>query len=126
MPYIFHAYKRNTFRYNDGYRHLDDTTYIGVVKAVYGKSWYTSDDFDSSHNTSIEVKLPAAVISGETDPHVIKSRVFNILSEHFTLCCRCEHDCCGHYNGGPAWHTLKKLNRAGTKWHFLLVTSPNV
>lgn len=126
MPYIFNAYRRNSFRYVDGYRHLDDSTYLGKAKAIYGKSWYSSDHYDASHNTSIEVKIPLSVIDGETDERIIKNLVYNVLAEHFTISCRCEYDCCGHYNGGPAWHTLRKLNRSGTKWRFVLTTSPNV
>jgi hypothetical protein len=113
--HIIHAYKKLTHKYNPAWAHLDESEYMGFdLKIVYGKARY-SDDGES-------VKTIAYATASKP---VTKSQMYQMLHA-FDRSCRCEHDCCGHFNGGARYSGLKKVSRNGRKWAIPIIYSANV
>jgi hypothetical protein len=91
----FYGYRHTTARYRPGYRHLEEREFIGVFHELkVGANRYTSSeeygDADDLERV-IRIKAPRGV-SFEQIREVVRAR--------YTGGCRCEHDCCGHYQSG--------------------------
>ncbi len=111
--HIINAYKKLTHKYNPAWSELDDDEYMGFdLKVVYGKARY-SDDGES-------VKT---IAYATTSKPVTETQMYQMLHA-FDRSCRCEHDCCGHFNGGA--RTPKQLSRNGRKWAITLSYYANV
>lgn len=109
------AFKQVTNHYHAGYAHLNETKYMGFdVKCVFGKTIYSND---------YETKKTWVYLTASKP--VSKKCIAKMLHE-FDRCCRCEHDCCGHFNGGAYYHTLKQLSRNGRKFAVQLSYLMNV
>lgn len=121
MPYSFHAYRMTSSRYRASYKHLDTSEYMGFkIKAVFGKArWDIAKDgyihFDAGYSTTIEM----------TTSRPVTVKEMRAALHEFDRECGCEHDCCGCYNGGARWRTLRG-NRRGTRWTIQTHYSPNV
>jgi hypothetical protein len=88
MQYRFHGYRRTSHEYVDAYRHLDSREYIGEYAALkFGEVVYDNKYNDSAHQY-VTLKAP----KGATWQDVCES-----AQNHFAQHCRCEHDCCGHW-----------------------------
>ena len=111
---IIHAYKKLTHRYNPAWAHLDESEYMGFqVKAVFSKPVY-SDYLGESVKYNVYLTASKPVTQNE----------MHAMLHAFDRSCRCEHDCCGHFNGGA--FNLKRISRTGKKWQVELRLSANV
>ena len=87
---------RKTYRYNDAYSSLDDWEDIGTFRQLSIRT--LSKDAES-------VKTRALVsVQSKASVDDIKSAV----REMFRSACRCEHDCCGHFQSHAS-----RVRRAG-------------
>lgn len=77
--------RRLTHRYNVGWSHLDDIEYVGTARLV--SSHTKHNDGESQRVFSLLL-----VTSGE-DEQSIKDAIRDTMQSG----CRCEHDCCGHW-----------------------------
>ncbi|MEG1350508.1 MAG: hypothetical protein RSD49_20995 [Hafnia sp.] len=65
--------------------------YLGTVKLIKGKS-FTSDDGEMRSQIA-RIRLPASI-------KIDRRNLINGIRHLFERQCNCEHDCCGHFNGG--------------------------
>ncbi len=127
MPIKHHAYKRLTARYKASYEHLNDHQYLGwsFKEVSNGKQyWDTNRDgeveFDAGYTRYLRITTSRPVTEEE-----LCSTLYVYRSE-----CACEHDCCGHYNGGARHHEVRPLTRlrGGKSRHWMVPVhySPNL
>lgn len=89
-PEPFSLSTRITHRYNVGWSHLDKWHDMGTARVVdMGKRRESEETYRQTQ--IIEVKAP-----GYRPRNIMRA-----LRETLSFGCRCEHDCCGHYFGGP-------------------------
>ena len=109
MTKIQHAYKRTSSRYKASYEHLNDHEYLGFSfkEVTSGKvHWDVSRrtgevEFDAGYTRHLRLTTSRPVT-----PDEMRSALYIYQKE-----CACEHDCCGHYNGGARSHLLKPVGR---------------
>jgi hypothetical protein len=110
-PDPFSLSMRLTYGYNSGWSHLDKWHDMGSARIVdLGKH---REDFDSFRQVQI-VQVDA--------PGYRPRNVMRALRETMSFGCRCEHDCCGHFFGGPA--RIRPL--AGNRYAVLMSGHRNV
>ena len=91
--------------YRAAYDHLNSHTFVGKAKVL--APVVLEDDY---YKTYIKRTL-------RLDPQTAKQptpTLRSALSSHFARECRCEHDCCGHFNGGL--YRMRKHGRNVTVW----------
>lgn len=114
MAERFHAQIRLTHRYSAGWADMDDYEFPGfTVKVVRGR-FDQGADFDSTQTTAIEITASRPVTERE---------IAGALRSQYSYGCRCEHDCCGHLNGGPS--RIQKTSKNGRRWTAILSYTPN-
>lgn len=91
---LFHT----TGKYRVSYDYLNDHEYLGQAKVLAARNKSESDDGTS-------VQFTQRVVAGSwfdaSNPKHVE-RVARSIAYSFSRDCRCEHDCCGCWNGG-AW-----------------------
>lgn len=114
MAERFNAQVRLTYKYNDAWAELDEYEFPGfTVKVVYGR-FEKGEDFDSTQTTAIEITASRPVTRKE---------ITDTLRAQYRQACRCEHDCCGHLNGGP--YMIRRASKNGRHWTAILSYTPN-
>lgn len=122
MARLMYAYRRTSNRYAPGWAHLDGEEYMGFsIKVVYGKAQW---DTDKNGFTPYDAGFKRWVYLTASKP-VTRDEMLDTLHK-FNKGCRCEHDCCGCFNGGAYSHTLKRIGRNGRRWAVILSYSPNL
>lgn len=102
MAYRFNAHTTKG-PYRRAYSRLNEQVYHGFTcKVVVGKYLYTDDGY-------------GAVVYVTTSKPVTADVLKQVVAHEFQKECTCEHDCCGHANGGVTTHKVKG-NRRGTRW----------
>lgn len=110
-PPPFHLSKRLTYHYTTGWDHLDKWHEMGTARIIReGKR--REEDESMRVLQIVEVKA-----EGYRPANIIHA-----LRDAMSFGCRCEHDCCGHFFGGPA--RIRKLR--GNRYAVLLTASRNV
>lgn len=88
MAQQVHLYTANTSRRGD------NSTFIGTVKVVKGKTVQRDEDCDARVVTLHFIRMPVALRKmGPT-------QLWNALGDHYNQRCSHEFDCCGCYFGG--------------------------
>jgi len=87
MPERFIGYKRLTFKYSEGYKHLDRSEYLGTFKVLGGERLRWSDDGES-RDRRLTVVAPRGVAPRDA---------VAAIEDAMSYGCQCEHDCCGHW-----------------------------
>lgn len=80
MPYKAHLYTSDS-----------SESFIGTVKAIHGGS--RMDDDGECQVIVTHIRLPASFKAS-------RLTLRRSLADYFRHTCHCEHDCCGHFNGG--------------------------
>lgn len=80
--------KRLTHKYAFGWAGLDESEQIGTAREVLSKPRKNHGD------TATAFKL--LLVNSTADAKDIKQAIYDSLSSG----CRCEHDCCGHWQHG--------------------------
>lgn len=96
MAHKVHLYTTNTSRRGD------NSTYIGAVKVVKGKTVQRDDDCDGRIVTLHFVRVPVDLRKMGT------TQLWNALDDQYSQRCSHEFDCCGCYFGGVS--EVKWLN----------------
>jgi hypothetical protein len=110
---IIQAERKLTNRYNAGWSDLDETQPMGfTLKTVRGATKY-DDNYERS-TTYLHV----------TASRPISYRELRATLHHFSRGCRCEHDCCSHWNGGAG--VPVQVSKNGRKWAIPLHYSMNI
>lgn len=108
-----HAYKKLTNRYNAAWAHLDEEESLDFsMEVFYGKTRYDSDGERKKVVAHVTVSRPI------TREELVQSL------HYFTTQCRCEHDCCGHWNGGAS--SPRQVTKDGIRWAIPLHYAMNV
>ena len=128
MATTHHAYKQLTSRYRASYEHLNDHQYLGwsFREVSNGKQYWDVSrrtgevEFDAGYTRYLRLTTSRPVT-----PEELKSVLYVYQSE-----CACEHDCCGHYNGGAHTSQLKPVGRLwggkARRWIVPVHYSPNL
>lgn len=98
--YKFSGYRRTTFKYSDAYKDLDGSEYVGEFRLLsFSKERYLGKYGDSGEQY-LRVKAP----KGAT-----KDDVRQVADDFLSYHCRCEHDCCGHWQRsiGKVYHSKR-------------------
>jgi hypothetical protein len=77
--------KRLTHKYANGWDYLDEFDDIGTARALGQKT--TREDGES------KTTLGLFLVSSKESPEDVKRSLYDTLGHS----CRCEHDCCGHW-----------------------------
>lgn len=88
MAYVFSGYRRTTFKYSDAYKDLDNSEYVGEFRLLNSSEERYLGKYGDSAEQYLRLKAP----KGAT-----KNDVREVAHDHFSYHCRCEHDCCGHW-----------------------------
>ncbi len=87
---------RKTFKYNDAYSQLDEWEEIGTVRQLNIRTISKDEESAKAHAlVSVQSKASAEDIK-------------SALRDMFRRACRCEHDCCGHFQSYAS-----RVRRAG-------------
>lgn len=100
--YKFYAFKRLTFDYSEGWNGLDESEDVGecgILKTT-PKKWYSADGY----TYLLTIKTPAGLSKKSSN-----GTLHNIVQYSLGYSCRCEHDCCGHFQHNLIW--VKKSKR---------------
>ena len=82
-----HMYKKVTRRYSAGWSHLDDDVYVGSLRVLKTTPYQYSEE-GVSFTRLITVKVLTSTSRDDLEIGI---------HDTFSHGCRCEHDCCGHY-----------------------------
>lgn len=82
-----HAYRRNSHKYNDSYRHLDSETFVATVKLTPPRVTVEGNGYDEGESYVQYGRIPANVNKG-----ALLKALKDTLSKHG---CSHEYDCCG-------------------------------
>lgn len=116
MPNTFHGYIEGDGPYNRAYRGLNPQEYVGEFRVLsHSKRQYTNDE-DGSYRYVIRIKAP----KGAT-----REQVQGVVWNEFDHSCRCEHDCCGHYQRRTG-RIFRPANRAKGEWIVPINAYPNI
>lgn len=114
MAERFNAQVRLTYKYNDAWAELDHYEFPDfTVKVVRGR-FDQGTDFDDTQTTAIEITASRPATRKE---------ITDTLRAQYRQLCRCEHDCCGHLNGGPS--RIQQASKNGRRWTAILAYTPN-
>lgn len=127
MATTHHAYRRLTSRYKASYEHMNEHEYLGwsFREVSNGKQYWDTNrrgevEYDAGYTRYLRLKTSRPVT-----PDELKSALYIYQRE-----CSCEHDCCGHYNGGAYGHKLKPVGRLrggkARRWIVPVHYSPNL
>ncbi len=109
----FHAERMITSRYVASYKHLDESEDLGFTfKVVFGKTILSTNrhgevEFDSGYTQYAYI----------TTSRPVTKKELKQAMHCFDRQCACEHDCCGHYNGGAWTHKLRAKGRQKARFH---------
>ncbi len=78
-------HKRTTHKYASGWSHLDESEHIGTARCLGQKT--------TKQDGWTKTSLGLFLVSSKHDSEEVKQALRDSLSHH----CRCEHDCCGHW-----------------------------
>lgn len=97
MPQTFELF-RTTGSFRVAYDHLNEHEQLGEAKAL-GKR----NEGGSSDGTG-EWFTQRVIVGKWFDPsnETMVKEVTRSLARLYRVECRCEHDCCGHFNGGAS------------------------
>lgn len=128
MAKIHHAYRQTSSRYKASYEHLNDHEYLGFSfkEVSSGKVYWDANkrtgevEFDAGYTRHLRLTTSRPVTLDE-----LRSVLYIYQKE-----CACEHDCCGHYNGGAYGHLLKPIGRLhdgkARRWIIPVHYTPNL
>lgn len=104
-----HIYARLTHKYRAGWSHLDRHEYVFDLKLTPHKLVNRTDDGDLDHilygRISAKQRAQAKVVWEKLprqDRPKFKHWLRDAIGSEFDSGCRCEHDCCGHYQSYAA------------------------
>ncbi len=108
MATIHHAYKRKTARYKASYEHLNEHEYLGFSfkEVSNGKQYWDTNRHGEVEYDAGYTRYLRLTTSRPVTPDELKSALYIYQRE-----CACEHDCCGHYNGGAQSRLLRPIGR---------------
>jgi hypothetical protein len=89
--------RQTTRRYNAAWSHLDESEDVGMARAIISKDWGKHDPHGESRRTLIIL-----CVSSQSDEEEVREAIEDTLQ----YSCRCEHDCCGHWQ-----HSISKARR---------------
>lgn len=105
----------NVGGYRPAYDHLNEhETLDFTVKVVPGRF---REDYDGNGERWVYLTASRPITRGELTEAVLWK---------FNRECRCEHDCCGHWQSHAYAHLAKPLNKKGTKWKVPVVSYRNI
>lgn len=108
----FHLSRRLTFRYNAAWASLDESEEVGTARVLSRKDFGRPDPHGESKRTLSLMSVCAREATEEA--------VREAICETLQYSCRCEHDCCGHWQtsvsrarklGGGLWAVLMSSYR---------------
>ena len=94
-----HLYIRTTNHYRPEYSYLDESEFLATV-GVYQEPDPVEDD---GENVAWNMCATIPHYVPPTERHKYENALYDTLYRG----CTCEHDCCGHFFGGPRnfnWH----------------------
>lgn len=105
MTHKFNAYKRTSFNYAEGWKHLDDSELVGRFHELSASARdYGPDDGNSWYGECwdryFRVKAPLGASFDDINA---------ALRDAHSHSCRCEHDCCGHVSARV--RSVKRIRR---------------
>jgi hypothetical protein len=80
--------RRLTFRFNAAWSHLDESEDVGTARALTVKPFGKEDPHGEAKRT-----LSVMLIHTQADEEAVREAI----AETLQYSCRCEHDCCGHW-----------------------------
>jgi hypothetical protein len=89
MPEILYAHKPLTSQYRSGWSHLERSEYVGAFKLLGNSFDNVIYSADGEHRTRL---LSVVAPRGVKKRDAVKALEFEL-----DYGCRCEHDCCGHW-----------------------------
>ena len=104
---------RTSFKYNDGWAHEDSHEYTGWSFAIVA-----SEELEPA----IDDEGYSIVKTVITSKPVNETEFKSAMRVNFLSSCSCEHDCCGHYNGG--FSSAKHVNAC--VWEVTASYYPNI
>lgn len=112
----FDGYKRISFKYNEGWKNNDEHRYVGEFRILKIRSISNANADISSGDAD------GCIYTVSAPKGASKEDVINVLQNHFTWHCRCEHDCCGHILTGV--YSIRRTKRK--EWLVEVVRRYNV
>lgn len=108
MAKTHHAYRRLTSRYKACCDHLNEHQYLGwSFKEVTSGRVY----WDVSSRGEVEYDAGYTRFLHVTTSRPVTYEEFVSALYVFQKDCACEHDCCGHFNGGARTQQVKPAGR---------------
>ena len=107
-PSKFTLERQTSHRYNAAWSALNDSEYVGTARRVFSRT--SHNDGESARTFSL------LLISSKESAENITSAIYDTMRQ----ACRCEHDCCGHWQssvsrvrhlGGNQWAVFESSYR---------------
>jgi len=114
MAYRFHAYRRLTHKYAQGWAHLDEHEYMGFSVRVVTGRFIRGEKYDDAQTTALHITTSRPVTLDE---------ITAAMHLEYSAGCTCEFDCCGHFHGGPS--QIRRASKNGRHWRTILTYMPN-
>lgn len=96
--YKFAGYRRTSYKYAEAWRYLDSAKYVGEFRLLSTSEMRYLGKYGDSAVNYLRVKAPKGVD---------KRLMWQVADDQFSNHCKCEHDCCGHWQ-----NTVGKVYRS--------------